>query len=444
MFPSKRLIALLLLGGAILACSLPFQAPATPAAPPADIGVTMTAFALLQTQTALQQTLQAAQNTPAQTPAPGGPPLDCGSDLACLIQAAQACQPATGQYVLDMELFGAQVHTVTQFDIHGPNETGQCAFDVSTVEASVQFTDEARQQMKANGMSDEEIEAQRQSIEQQQLQAGPSGSCVGSGADLAAMLQRWQEGHFEMSDWAPFTCTGGTLAQAGGTIEVTVEVTAEESTSTPEPTPSPSPTAPPAGVKAVAIGNLYCRTGPAPYYPAIDTLVSGDQVTVLARSPEQYPDYWQIRTPRDNVCWVWGRWLNIQGNTDNLTIGEAPPPPPGAFSIRLLRQDTCFGFRFLVFSVINKGPKPIESMNVSVVDLQTGHIFDIPAPQRDQLYHCGAYVDPLDPGQEVELWVPLQNVDLSGRTVQVSGKACTEDGLHGECVERTPFTVKVP
>ncbi len=163
---------------------------------------------------------------------------DCGQDVACLVAAAQNCQPATGQYVLDMDIAGAQVHTVLQFDIHGLTEEGQCAFDVALVEVSVQFSEDAKQQMRANGMSEEDIAAQRRMIEEQQRQNGPSGSCLGRGEDLAAMLQRWQAGHFALDDWAPFTCTGGTLGPAGEAIEVTVEVTAEVTVAPPSPQPT--------------------------------------------------------------------------------------------------------------------------------------------------------------------------------------------------------------
>ncbi len=227
-------------------------------------------------------------------------------------------------------------------------------------------------------------------------------------------------------------------------------------TASPSPTPTiASPTSTPQsatttstaaaeGLPATATGNLYCRTGPAPYYPAVDIMTAGEKVTVLARAPKRFAAYWQVRTPRDKVCWVWGRRLNIQGNTDNLAVGKVPPPPPGAFSIRLLRQDTCFGFRFIVFSVTNRGPKPIESLKVVIKDLDTGYIYEVPPTQRDHIYHCGAYVDPLKPGEEVELWVTLRGANLSGHTIQVSGEACTKDGLSGECVKRTPFNMAVP
>ncbi len=182
-----------------------------------------------------------AATLPVSPAAPAGTPAvqDCGEDVDCLVQAAKACQPATGRYVTQLDFFGALVHTALQFDIHGLNDQGQCAFDVTTVEASVDYSEEARQQMRASGMSDEEIEAQRKMVAEQQLQSGPSGACTGQGSDLAAMLQQWQEGHFTMDDWTPFQCEGGTLANAGGEIVVTVEVTVQVPEATPSPT-SPS------------------------------------------------------------------------------------------------------------------------------------------------------------------------------------------------------------
>jgi len=209
--------------------------------------------------------------------------------------------------------------------------------------------------------------------------------------------------------------------------------------------PTSTPTAGAETLPAVATGNLYCRTGPAPYYPAVDIMVSGEQVTVLARAPKQFASYWQVSTPRGKKCWVWGRWLNIKGDTNSIVMAaKVPSPPPGAFSIRLLRQGVCFGARFLVFSVTNRGPKPIESMKVVAKDLGTGYIYEVPPDRRDYIYHCGAYVDSLKPGKEVELWLPLRGENLSGHTIQVSGKACTKNGLSGECVERTPFNMAVP
>ena len=209
----------------VLACNLPSSSSSNALDTPVVVTSAAATVALLTASPA------ASAGTPAVQ--------DCGEDMDCLIQAAKACKPATGRYVTQLDLFGALVHTALQFDIHGLNDQGQCAFDVATVEASVDYSEEARQQMRASGMSDEEIEAQRKMAEEQQLQAGPSGSCTGQGSDLAAMLQQWREGHFTMDDWTPFHCEGGTLANAGGEIVVTVEVTAQVPEATPSPT-SPS------------------------------------------------------------------------------------------------------------------------------------------------------------------------------------------------------------
>ena len=208
--------------------------------------------------------------------------------------------------------------------------------------------------------------------------------------------------------------------------------------------PTATPAAPGSGLPGTASGNLYCRTGPAPYYPAIDTMKAGDKVTVIGRQPEG-DNYWLVTTPHGKTCWVWGRWLNITGDTASLTIATAPPPPPAAASIRLLRQDTC-GNHFLVFSILNQGPESIESYLVRIKDLQTGFQYDnstMPAFE-DAFYRCGSTLPTLKPGKDTEAWIPIGNADTRGHTVQVSLKTCTEDGLSGECIERTPFNVTVP
>ncbi len=207
--------------------------------------------------------------------------------------------------------------------------------------------------------------------------------------------------------------------------------------------PSPTATVLSGGIQATATGNLFCRTGPAPYYPSIDSMKAGDQAQVIGRGPEE-SNYWQVRTSRGNVCWVWGRWLNIQGDTTLLPLASYPPPPPGAFSILLLRQDACGGSFYLVFSVTNKGSKPLESMQIQVKDMQTGNLYQIPPANRNFFFHCSAVTDPLDMDKETEVWVPLGAADLSSHMVQVTAKACTKDNLQGECVERTPFNVTVP
>ncbi len=259
-----------------------------------------------------------------------------------------------------------------------------------------------------------------------------------------------------------FTQTALVLQQTQAALSLTLQ--APSATPVPPPTALPSPTTlpssptpavpptatlvpptatlMPSGIQGTAIGNLYCRTGPAPYYPAIDSMTAGDQVSVLARSSEEN-NYWLVKTPRGNTCWVWGRWLEIHGDTATLTIATAPPPPPAAASIALLRQDTCSGSYNLVFSIINRGPVPIESLRLQVKD-DKGHLHSNLPAWGDVFRRCGGSLASLPAHQETEVWIPTGNVDLRGRMVQVMLTTCTKDGLKGECIERTPFNVSVP
>ncbi len=261
----------------------------------------------------------------------------------------------------------------------------------------------------------------------------------------------------------PLTMTALVLLQTQMALQQTLQVptatpgvvappTQPPALPTLKPTSSPLPTAtqslatPTAsvsggGLSGSATGNLYCRTGPAPYYPATDTLKSGDPVTVIARTQDD-SDYWLVRTPNGDVCWVWGRWLRITGDKAALPVATAPPPPPGAFSIGLRKQATCGGVYYLVFVVVNRGPKPLESIQIRAKDTKSGKVYEIPVIYRNSFFRCGANPGSLAPGQEAEVWVPAD--DLSGRTLQVTAKACTKDDFQGECINRTPFIVNVP
>ncbi len=209
----------------------------------------------------------------------------------------------------------------------------------------------------------------------------------------------------------------------------------------PTATPLPSPT-PETRILAQAAGHLFCRVGPAFYYPAIETVVRGSLVEVLARDASG--EFWLIRSPEGAVCWVWGRWLQTPPQAQNLPVATAPPPPPGAFSIGIRRYDTCGGTRYLVFAVVNRGPEPLESIQIWVKDVQNGTTYEIPPGSVGLGFpRCRDVVNQLPPGSEVEVWVPVDR-DLRGRLMEIRAKACTEDNLRGQCVERTPFRQRVP
>jgi len=272
---------------------------------------------------------------------------------------------------------------------------------------------------------------------------------------LACALPQAAPSSSAVSDLA-LTQTAVALQQTQVALQLTVQAASSAPTATATVAPSATPveptatatlavsptTSPEEGLPGQARGNLYCRTGPAPYYPAIDTMHADDQVVILARAAGR-DDYWLVQTPHGKTCWVWGRWLNIAGDPQTLPEATPPPAPPAAVSVTLLRQDACWG-NALVFSVVNRGPTPIESVRFYIKDLKTGNSYETPAIQRDVFYYCSGQLDTLDPAEDVEVWVDIGGADLRGHTVQVTVKTCTEEGLQGQCIQRPPFNVNVP
>ena len=211
-------------------------------------------------------------------------------------------------------------------------------------------------------------------------------------------------------------------------------------TTTPPPSPTPVPATPTlaATLQGTATGNLYCRTGPAPYYPSADTLTKGDTATVLARSEttDPYP-FWLVNTANGKTCWVWGRWFRVQGNTDLLPIATAPPPPPGAFSLGLRKITKCGGSFAVVLVLVNRGPEPLESVFVRIKDTKTGAVYELDPGRRDEFWRCGGGKSRLFPGEEGEVWVLTYADDPRGNLLRITVRACTQDGLTGVCRERT-------
>jgi hypothetical protein len=139
-------------------------------------------------------------------------PLDCIDDMECFIQAVEACQPSNVLFVFPLDMGGILVSTTTEMAIEG-SEEGQCVFRVKTATVEISYSEEAIQQMKDNGMSDADIDAQSQMFEEQNLQAGYDDVCRGSTDDLAVMLTNWKNGSFSLDDWDPFTCEGKVFSQ---------------------------------------------------------------------------------------------------------------------------------------------------------------------------------------------------------------------------------------
>jgi uncharacterized protein YraI len=112
-----------------------------------------------------------------------------------------------------------------------------------------------------------------------------------------------------------------------------------ENTSTPEFTPTitntPTPTIPIVTVSQTT----NCRTGPGTQYDLIGGLNVGQSAEVVGKYSNG--NYWIIKTSGSTgICWLWGQYATVTGNTANLPEYPVPPTPtpslpaaPKSFSI---------------------------------------------------------------------------------------------------------------
>ncbi len=94
-------------------------------------------------------------------------------------------------------------------------------------------------------------------------------------------------------------------------------------------TPSPVPTIPsaPSNVQVRVSVSTNCRTGPGVAYPEVSGFFVGQVAQVVGRSANKR--YWIIRDPNQHgqLCWLWGRFATVTGNTHSLPAFTTPPTP---------------------------------------------------------------------------------------------------------------------
>jgi len=111
---------------------------------------------------------------------------------------------------------------------------------------------------------------------------------------------------------------------------VALTQTAEAAAVTQTPLP-PTNTAVPEGTSTPSITTVSvsvatnCRTGPDVAYPLVLVFQPGATAEVVGKYSAT--NYWIIKTPTDDTCWLWGQYANVQGNTSTLPEMAAPPAP---------------------------------------------------------------------------------------------------------------------
>ena len=243
---------------------------------------------------------------PAQPePTPSPEILDCGLDLECFIDPVRACQKATYSFQQVMDFAGTEIFNSLMIRITG-NEGEQCVFTLKTDKILVTISKEAVEQMLESGMSEDEIETQRLTIEQAQADAGFDDTCQGNPDDLISMLLRWEEGKYSMSDWDPFTCEGKIFAAAE---PVNLPTSTEEVS-------QPTEELPPTG------GNLLANDS-------------------FENNPDSTDPRWEIETRNTNVV---AKWTSEQSKIGEYSLLLSATEPanqgfPGWFTVEPIQID---------------------------------------------------------------------------------------------------------
>jgi len=222
------------------------------------------------------------------------------------------------------------------------------------------------------------------------------------------------------------------------------------------PTPTPLPTAtaratatnPPGAVAQVA-GYLYCRAGPGIYYPALQVLEPGQDVSVVAANKVFY-NWRYVRTPQGVTCWVHHHWLEGVDAREAAQLPQItpPPPPPGAFQPARnqwpLMLPFCRTFRSpaLQFEIKNLGPEPLRSFEVVLTVLDNGAVYRTTVAEG--IPTCHKIRGQIPPGQTAAV-AARTDQDLTDKRVRLDLRGCTQTGFRGACVAYSlTWTIEPP
>lgn len=113
-------------------------------------------------------------------------------------------------------------------------------------------------------------------------------------------------------------------AETESTRAVSSSTVTPAPSSSPSSTPTITPTSPPS---ALLSRDTNCRTGPLRVYDLITTILTGQEVRILGKNPEE--TYWYIEdaSATDGGCWLWGRYAEARGALSAVPVFTPPPTP---------------------------------------------------------------------------------------------------------------------
>lgn len=200
-------------------------------------------------------------------------------------------------------------------------------------------------------------------------------------------------------------------------------------------TPAVAPGAPQITVSVAT----NCRLGPGPEYARVGILNVNEGSEVLGRNAAG--TWWLIRNPdRSNqVCWLWGRYAAVTGDTSGLPVPTSPPlPTPDAgFDVFSEGLDSCATIGWwLDINMENLGNTTFRSLAIVIRDLDTDTsrtLYSDSFIDRDGCSGSEAF-DSLPPETDRVVSSPAFNYNPTGNRLRAAITLCSGAGQTGSCV----------
>ncbi len=222
-------------------------------------------------------------------------------------------------------------------------------------------------------------------------------------------------------------------------------ILAQTPTLTLVPTLTATPTK--AEVTMTAGQDLSCVKGPKwDLYDWVAVIKEGETVTLLARAPAEWGEYYYVRMSDGTECWAFGGSSTINGDPSTLPEKEAPPTPTPtvavAYIVTYLSITHCAPHYAFRFQINNTGTMTLESIRIVVTDNTTATTFTHTGDQFRSYNGCGLEVNKLSlaPGEGVV----VANINPGQFTYNPAGHSftaaftiCSTNGLGGTCANKT-------
>jgi len=150
---------------------------------------------------------------------------DCSSDLNCFIEQSRLCNVSKINYTQTIDFFGLVGTAESLMELNKTGDEKTCELHIKNIKNIAYFSEAAKQKMRDNNISDEQIAAQERTVNESAAKnQGQEGRCIYLRENLTTVLTNWKNGHFSTSDYRVANCTGSMFPSTNGTTTIKVNI----------------------------------------------------------------------------------------------------------------------------------------------------------------------------------------------------------------------------